>query len=328
MKKKDDAIQAADASASTSLLITTRGRRQHLRASPHSWTLELDDINPFCLIKMSGNYTQGYSKATTSTHASRTVHSDAAFLLDRIKPDAKILDVGCGPGSITAGFGALVPQGSVLGIDISQDVIAGAHDALSDSTRNVKFEVADLLAGLPYPDDCFDIVFSSQLFPHLASNDMKLAALREMKRVLAPGGILATRDAAELHFYPRKHGLDRLWTGNTRLAHTHGEVDAEDEDSRGFPGGIMPGLLRQVGFDPAKITVGAGTTVHSGAEARRWYVDGHLGRLSKGDAFRASWERAGISEAEIHETEEALRCWGADEDAWYVALQAEILAEL
>ncbi|KAH7353730.1 methyltransferase [Plectosphaerella cucumerina] len=247
---------------------------------------------------MSGNYTQGYSKATTSAHSSRTAQSDAGFILHRIKPTDKILDVGCGPGSITAGFAPLVSQGSVLGIDLSQEVIDSARDALSDGVGNVKFEVADLLEGLPFPDGSFDVVFSSQLFPHLSSTEMKLTALKEMKRVLKPGGFLATQEGAE------------------------------DEDFKGFPGGIMPGLMRKVGFEASKITVGAGTTVHSGAEARKWYVDGNLGRLSKGDAFRESWEKAGISEAEIHETGEALRSWGADEDAWYAALQAEIVAEL
>ncbi|KAH6672631.1 methyltransferase [Plectosphaerella plurivora] len=277
---------------------------------------------------MSGNYTQGYSKATTGTHASRTVQSDASFLIDRIKPTDKILDVGCGPGSITSGFGSLVPQGSVLGIDLSVDVLIAACDALPKDITNVAFQAADLLAGLPFPDDSFDVVFSSQLFPHLSSTAMKLTALVEMKRVLKPGGILATRDAAELHFYPRKYNLDRLWGENTRKAHNHGEEDAEDADVKGFPGGIMPALIRQAGFSASKISVGAGTTVHSGAETRRRYVDGNLGRLTQGDSFRESWVRAGISEAEIHETEHALRAWGADEDAWYVALQAEIVAEL
>jgi SAM-dependent methyltransferase len=277
---------------------------------------------------MSGNYTQGYSKATTSAHSSRTAQSDTGFILHRIKPTDKILDVGCGPGSITAGFAPFAPQGSVLGIDLSQEVIDSARDALSDDIGNVKYEVADLLAGLPFPDGSFDVVFSSQLFPHLSSTGMKFAALKEMKRVLKPGGFLATRDAADLHFYPKRHDLDRLWGQNTRKAHNHGEEGAEDEDFKGFPGGIMPGLMRRVGFEPSKIIVGAGTTVHSGAEARKWYVDGNLGRLSKGDAFRESWEKAGISEAEIDETGEALRSWGADEDAWYAALQAEIVAEL
>lgn len=277
----------------------------------------------------ASNYTQGYSKATTSTHAARTIESDAAFLLPHLKPTDKILDVGCGPGSITAGFGPLVPQGSVLGIDISESVIAGAKTSLPRSVANVTFEKADLLApsGLPYPDASFDVVFSSQLFPHLASTATKRLALAEMRRVLKPGGILATRDAAELHFYPRSYHLDQLWAGNMRKAHTYGGGQPDTEADSGFPGGAMPGLMRSVGFDSGSIEAGAGTTVHSGSQARRLFVDGSLGRLSEGDAFRKSWDRCGISSEEIEETKDALNRWAADEDAWYIALQAEIIAK-
>ena len=63
------------------------------------------------------NYTQGYSKATLTSHTSRTVESDASFLIPYIKPTDTILDVGCGPGTITIGLAALAHKGSVTGID-------------------------------------------------------------------------------------------------------------------------------------------------------------------------------------------------------------------
>ena len=60
--------------------------------------------------KQADNYTQGYSDAVVSSHQSRTVYSDAAFLLSHVKPTDRILDVGCGPGTITIGFAKLVPH--------------------------------------------------------------------------------------------------------------------------------------------------------------------------------------------------------------------------
>ncbi|KAH8881336.1 S-adenosyl-L-methionine-dependent methyltransferase [Thozetella sp. PMI_491] len=273
------------------------------------------------------NYTQGYSEATVSSHASRTIETDAAFLRQHIKPTDHILDVGCGPGTITVGFGHLVRQGSVTGIDISDFILRQAREAVDkigsgESARlPIDFVQADLLAGLPFPDAKFDVVFSSQLFPHLATAETRLRALTEMRRVLKPGGILATRDAAELHFYPRSYGLDRLWTGNMARTLRRGESD------QSFPGGGMPALYRQAGFGSAssKLEVGAGTTVFSGGEARRWYAARNLGRLQPQDPYRASWLQAGVSEGEITETIEALQRWAEDEDAWYVALQAEVL---
>lgn len=273
--------------------------------------------------RVATNYTQGYSKATTSSHASRTITSDAAFVLPLIKASDKILDVGCGPGSITTGFGNLVPQGSVVGVDISEEVLEGARSSLPAAATNITFQAADLLAGLPFPDASFDVVFSSQLFPHLASTAQKLTALTEMRRVLKDGGILATRDAAELHFYPRQYNLDNLWAVNTRKAWSHGQAESDN----GFPGGAMPGLIREAGFEANNIHVGAGTTVHSGAEARKRYSEGNLGRLDEGDPFRQSWEKAGITLQEIEETKDAVKRWAADQDAWYVALQAEIVAK-
>jgi len=270
------------------------------------------------------NYTQGYSEATVSSHASRTIHTDAAFLLPHIKSTDRILDVGCGPGTITMGFAGLLRQGSVTGIDISEDVLARAKEMVARSpsqANNISFQTANLLEGLAFPDDTFDVVFSSQLFPHLASLEMRRQALSEMRRVLKPGGILATREAAELHFYPRSYDLDRLWAGNMVRALRKGETVAS------LPGGDMLALYRLVGFDAAagKIRVGAGTTVHSGREERRWYVDRNLEKLSAGDPYRESWIQVGVTEKEIEQVKEALSRWAEDDDAWYVALQGETI---
>jgi hypothetical protein len=87
----------------------------------------------------------------------------------------------------------------------------------------------------------------------------------------------------------------------------------------------MPGLFREVGFDGGKVRVGAGTTVYGGKDGRRWFVDACLGRLQDGETFRESWRRVGISDEEVEECKEALKGWAQDDDAWYVALQAEVL---
>lgn len=277
------------------------------------------------------NYTQGYSEATLTSHASRTIESDASFLIPHLRATDHILDVGCGPGTITVGFAAIATGGSVTGIDISEQVLEVARETdqkarmKSQDTAHplapITFQKADLLAGLPFADDTFDVVFNSQLFPHLPTHDMRARALGEMRRVLKPGGIMASRDAAELHFYPRAYDLDRLWAGKSAKAYGHGKADAH------LPGGEMPALFREVGFDAAagRVKVGAGTTVHSGREARDWYVAAGVGKLAPGEPFRESWRRVGITDEEIEEASEALKKWGKDDDAWYVALQAEIL---
>lgn len=269
------------------------------------------------------NYTQGYSIATLASHTSRTVESEANFVIPYIKPTDNILDVGCGPGTITVGFAALAHKGSVIGIDISKEVLSNAREALSkgkpaSTPTNLTFQRVDLLAagGLPFPDNTFDIVFSSQLFPHLPTHSLRIQALREMRRVLKPGGILASRDAAQLNFYPEeKYDLKRLWEGNMLKALRTPHL----------PGSDMPSLFHEIGFEAGKFKVGAGTTVYAGGEGRRWFADVCKGRLERGETFRESWIAVGIKEEEVEGAEVALNLWAADEGAWYVALQAEVL---
>lgn len=71
----------------------------------------------------------------------RTAKDFAAYLLPHLKPDFHILDVGCGPGSITHGFSPLVPHGRVVGVDVSPGVVAQA--AAKYQEPNLSFEVAD-----------------------------------------------------------------------------------------------------------------------------------------------------------------------------------------
>ncbi len=69
-------------------------------------------------------YSHRHHASVTAAHATRTVASSAAYLEPHLEPGMDVLDVGCGPGSITAGFADLVAPGSVIGMDSSADVVA------------------------------------------------------------------------------------------------------------------------------------------------------------------------------------------------------------
>lgn len=277
----------------------------------------------------SNSYKQGYSNYTLATQQSRTAESNAAFLLPHIKKGDRILDVGCGPGTITVGFAKYASEGGVMGIDISAQVLQKAKESAAEANvptegpGSVVFEQANILERLPYSDETFDIVYSSQLFGHLPSPDLPLRALAEMRRVLKPGGILASRTAADQHFYPRSLGLDRLWVQNF-----HRTVSLKLAPDESPTSTRMPEMLRRAGFDAdgGKVVIGAGTTVYSGAENRRWLAWRAKGHLQHGDEFRQSSLDAGITEEEIEETLVAVEKWANTEDAWYVAVQCEMLA--
>lgn len=175
--------------------------------------------------KRLGNYTQGYSRQTLSSHLLRTAETDAAFLLPHIKKQDQVLDVGCGPGTITTGFIKYASEGRVVGIDISVDVLNKAKSLAAEANvpttgrGAIVFEKGDVASGLPYPDNTFDVIYCGQVLGYFVQPpDLPVRALAEMRRVLKPGGILATRTGAEQHFYPRSLDLDRLWVYNFERA--------------------------------------------------------------------------------------------------------------
>ena len=143
-----------------------------------------------------------------------------------------------------------------------------------------------------------------------------------MRRVLKPGGILGTRDIVQEHFYPRSVDLDRLWVENFRRAVLKGDTEADSSPP------VMPALIRRAGFDAygGKVHIGTGNTVFSGADTRQWLAKRAESQIQSDDPLHRSWLEAGITEGEIHETLLASRKWAETEDAWYAALQCEMLA--
>ncbi|KAI1758146.1 S-adenosyl-L-methionine-dependent methyltransferase [Xylaria castorea] len=277
----------------------------------------------------SDNYKQGYSNYTTATHEKRTAESSAAFLIPHIKATDHILDVGCGPGTITTGFAKYAHEGVVVGLDMSEDVLQKAKRLAdeaavpADGPGSVRFEQGNVLKGLPYPDGTFDIVYCSQVLGHIPPPDLPPQALTEMRRVLKPGGILASRDALSSFFYPKRLHLDRLWSQNLRRVFRQGAPADVDDTSDS-----LPASYRSAGFDidGGKVKTGAGTMVASDPETRRFFAWRTAGQLKPGDPFYQNWLDAGISKDEIQETLQAVNEWAETEDAWFAALQCEMLA--
>jgi len=128
------------------------------------------------------------SHGSPASMAARTLESHAAFVLPWLRPGMDVLDLGCGPGTITLGLAEAVLPGRVTGIDTAPGAIETAQRLAAGLERvNATFRTANAYE-LPFGDHSFDLVFSHALFEHLSR---PLEVMNEIGRVLRPGGLAA-----------------------------------------------------------------------------------------------------------------------------------------
>jgi SAM-dependent methyltransferase len=136
-------------------------------------------------------YTYGYSAEHRRFLAMRTAKGEAAFFLPHLRAGIRLLDCGCGVGSITVGLAEAVAPGEAVGVDRESGQIEIARGrAAEQGVTNARFEVGNIYA-LPFPDASFDAVFAHTVLEHLSD---PLRAIKEMRRVLRPGGIVGVKD--------------------------------------------------------------------------------------------------------------------------------------
>src|SRR5437660_7862969 len=136
-------------------------------------------------------YTHGHEGAVLRSHRSRTAWDSAGYLLDRLRAGQSLVDIGCGPGTITVDLAEIVAPGRVVALDAAADVLVTARDVAAErGLDNVEFAVGDVNS-LEFADGTFDVVHAHQVLQHVAD---PVAALREMRRVCKPGGVVAARD--------------------------------------------------------------------------------------------------------------------------------------
>jgi SAM-dependent methyltransferase len=259
-------------------------------------------------------YTHGHSEAVLRSHRWRTVDNSCAYVAERLAPGVEVLDVGCGPGTITVDIARRVAPGRVVGVDASPDVIAAARRAAEDAGLTVELAVGDVYA-LDHPDDAFDVVHAHQVLQHVAD---PVGALREMRRVCKPDGVVAVRDGIYRAFrwYPAAPGLDRWLDVYCAVAEANGgQPDA---------GTHLRAWALEAGF--TSIEASATCWTYATDEERAWWGGLWADRVGATELGDRAVELGLATRDELDELAAAWHTWADVPDACFVVPHGEVLA--
>lgn len=258
-------------------------------------------------------YTHGHHQSVVNQHRKRTAAEAAAFLLPHLRPGMRLLDVGCGPGSITVGLAAAVAPGAVLGIDLADAVIDQARGLASEmGADNLRFERADLLTLTAEP---FDAVYAHQVLQHVPD---PVGALTAMRRLLKPGGYVAVRDSdyGTCTWSPLDPRLGRWLEVHSAVARRNGaEPDA---------GRFLAGWVRAAGFSDLRVS---GTTwTYPGYDQPSVWAESWAERTLHSHLAVKAVEYGIATRAELEQISAGYRQWGAQPDAFFSIGHVEVLA--
>jgi len=261
-------------------------------------------------------YTHGHHASVLRSHTWRTAANSAGYLLPHLRPDMKILDIGCGPGTITIDLAKLVPQGHVTGLDAAAGVLEQARSTASEKgVTNIEFTTGDIHA-LKYADESFDVVHVHQVLQHITD---QVGALREMKRVCKKGGIVAAResDFEAFTWWPELPSLDDWLDMYLRVARGNGgEPNA---------GRRLHVWAREAGFKREEVTCSAGTWCYARPEEVEWWSGLWAERTVSSAFAESALAKETATKEELEKASMAWREWGKQEDPWFVCIHGEIL---
>jgi len=254
---------------------------------------------------------EGYIHDYKSAHAQKVVGVRTAavhgeFFIPYLHSGMKLLDCGCGPGTITIGLAEAVAPGEVVGVDIEASQVDTANSKAAElGISNLRFETGNAYE-LTFGDNTFDAVFAHALITHLRE---PAKALKQMHRALKTGGIIGLRsnDWAGAIIAP----TDPILETALKLYLKFRQHNGGDP----YIGRRLRALSREAGFVDTRASASYeywGTT-----EATRSFLDVFLSELTGPMIVEQATKLGWTEQSHFEKTVIALKQWSEHPDSFF-----------
>ncbi|MFC6714633.1 class I SAM-dependent methyltransferase [Branchiibius cervicis] len=259
-------------------------------------------------------YTHGHAESVLRSHRSRTAENSAGYLLGRLHAGQSLLDIGSGPGTITADLARIVAPGPLTALEATDEAIALTKAELDAQGIDATYVVGDV-HDLDLPSRTYDVTHAHQVLQHLVD---PVSALREMGRVTRPGGVIAVRDAdyAAFTWWPLIPALDEWLDLYRRLARHNG---AEPDAGRRLLSWARAADLQILQASSTNWTYATPTD-------RRWWGGLWAERITDSAIADQATALEWADRADLERIADGWREWADHPDGWFMVPSGELIA--
>ena len=272
-------------------------------------------------------YPHGHDPSVLASHSNRTVENSAAYLAPHLRAGMDVLDLGSGPGTITADLARRTAPGRLVAVEINDEAAALTRAELERQGVGESGVRADVRVGdgarldlLGIEDDAFDVAHAHQVLQYVADPS---AVIAELARVVRPGGVVAVRDTdyGAWTWFPQSPALEDWRALYHRVARADGgEPDAGRRLLAWAGAADLPA--------DARLEFSWSTWVYADPASRGWWGGVWRRRiLQSGLATRALAEGWAV-EADLQRLSDAWSAWAAAPAAMMTVPHGELLVHL